>query len=199
MAATLHIYTKNFLLYTAQVGVSAGDITRFTSSIGGGFNVDDGEKLLMGFYCSNDSSVFNADFDRPLKQSVTSGGVTTQTGLLDSGVSIVSGGPFKNSITKWSGNVNNPFDYQTFYAFQAESSPAVAYKLGSAGGTDVWGPSSSLAARSMIVCMNTVRGTNDYKNMYALFMIDFGELITPPSAGYFYPKFSPSVLKMSLA
>ena len=198
MAATLHVYTKNFLLYTAQVGVSAGDITRFTSRIGGA-NENDGEKLLMGFYCSNDSSAFNADFDRPLKQSVTSGGVTTQTGLLDSGVSIVSGGAFKNSITKWSGNINNPFELQTFFAFQAESSPAVAYKLGSAGGADVWGPPSSLAARSMIVCMNTVRGANDYKNMYALFMIDFGELITPPSAGYFYPKFSPSVLKMSLA
>jgi hypothetical protein len=186
MAATLHVYTKNALLYAAQFGVIAGD------------NSND---RLFGVFCSTDSSVFDASFDRPLKQSTTSGGVTTQTGLLDSGVVQVSGRAFENKWTEWSGNINNPFDFVTKYAFRYNS--LKAWKIGSTTeGQGYYGASfNTIAARSVLICMHTgsLISALDPTKSYALFMIDFGQVVTPPSSGFTYTRWLPSVLEMSLA
>ena len=184
MAATLHVYTKNALLYAAQFGVIAGD---------------DSTDRLFGVFCSTDSSVFDASFDRPLKQSTTSGGVTTQTGLLDSGVVAVSSGAFPNTWTEWSGNINNPFDFVTRYAFQYNS--LKAWKIGSTtAGQGYYGATFNNSARSVLICMHAGSGPGlDQSKSYALFMIDFGQIVTPPSTGSTYTRWLPSVLEMSLA
>ena len=184
MAATLHVYTKNALLYAAQFGVIAGD---------------DSTNRLFGLFCSTDSSVFDASFDKPLKQSTTSGGVTTKTGLLDSGVVAVSGSEFRNTWTEWSGNINNPFDFVTRYAFRYNS--LKAWKIGSTTeGFGYYGATFNIPARSVLICMHTGSGPSlDQTKSYALFMIDFGQVITPPSSGFAYTRWLPSVLEMSLA
>lgn len=192
MPATLHVYTKNALLYTAQFGVNAGG------------NAQD---RLFSVFCSTDSSVFDANFDRPLKQSTTSGGATTQTGLLDSGVVDVASSDFNN---KWWELATLPgATFPTLQEFQAYNyNPTTAWQRGvsNTGSGYYNGPSCPIAARSALICMHTGASTADTltkrQQSFALFMIDFGQLVTPPSGRYFtmqWLTFTTAVLQMSLA
>lgn len=189
MPATLHVYTKNALLYTAQFGANAGG---------------DAQDRLFAVFCSTDSSVFDANFDRPLKQSTTSGGVTTQTGLLDSGVVDVASSDFNN---KWLELTLPPGatlpTLQEFLAYNYNST--TAWQIGGKA-TGYYGPGCTVAAMSVLICMHTGAVTADVltkrQQSFALFMIDFGQLVTPPSGRYFtmqWLTFTTAVLQMSLA
>lgn len=189
MPATLHVYTKNALLYTAQFGVNAGG---------------DAQDRLFAVFCSTNSSVFDASFDRPLKQSTTSGGVTTQTGLLDSGVVEVTSSNFNNKwleLTLLPGAILPTL--QEFSAYNYNST--TAWQIGGKA-TGYYGPGSAVAARSVLICMHTganaAEGQTKLEQSFALFMIDFGQLATPPSGRFFtmqWLTFTSAVLQMSLA
>lgn len=196
MPATLHVYTKNALLYTAQFGVNAGGTA---------------QDRLFAVFCSTDSSVFDASFDRPLKQSTTSGGVTTQTGLLDSGVvDVFTGDTVINFQNKWWELTTLPGailpTLQEFQAYNYNPTTAWQRGVGNAGSSYYQGPSCPIAARSVLICMDTGAATADVltkrQQSFALFMIDFGQLVTPPSGRYFtmqWLTFTNAVLQMSLA
>jgi hypothetical protein len=189
MPATLHTYTKNALLYTAQYGISAGWSGVLT--VNGWIGSSDQNRLIAVF-CSTGSSLFDANFEGTLKNS-------SNTGLLDSGVTQTGYGEFANTYSYYSIQ-QNLFITTSSYG----SNNVVAYKIGRS--TLYGGPVFYESARSVLLCMHTGANNNDVparlRESYPLYMIDFGQTITPSSSQYGamqWDSTTPAALEMSLA
>lgn len=189
MPATLHTYTKNALLYTAQYGISAGwsGVLTGNSWIG-----SSDQNRLFAVFCSTGSSLFDANFEGTLKNS-------SNTGLLDSGVTQTGYGEFANLYSYYDLQQNLIITTPSY-----GSNNVVAYKIGRS--TLYGGPVFYESARSVLICMHTGADNNDVtarlRESYPLYMIDFGQTITPSLSQYGAMQWDstlPAVLEMSLA
>lgn len=191
MTATLHVYTKNALLYTAQYGIGAGWSAQYDQSLGWIGEVNSRERLHAVF-CSTGSSLFDAAFDGSL------------TELVSAGVTIVEGRIFFNTFTYYVPGQNNPFNFVTSPTYSFNNNVSFKRGLGPADFKVI----CASPARSVLVCMDTAADTApiSYTAIYPLFMIDFGQTVLPSSFGSGFFKLNwgpssqpPSVLEMSLA
>jgi hypothetical protein len=162
MAVTFHVYTENALRYIAQNGIWPA--------------------TMLTVFCSTDSSVFNATFTRPLRQTTTAAGVTTQTGLLDSGVVAVGYGIFKTEARVLNSPPSNPFDFTTIYAYSTQGSKFA--RLGN--DLNTFGVGASVPFRSALICIQATANPSlsELEQSYALCMVDFGELVPVGPNGF---------------
>ena len=189
MPATLHTYTKNALLYTAQYGISAGWSGVLT--VNGWIGSFD-QNRLFAVFCSTGSSLFDANFEGALKNS-------SNTGLLDTGIITTGSYEFANTYSYYSIQQNLFITVPSYGIIYV-----VAYTIGS---SNLYiGPVFYESARSVLICMHTGANNNNptarLRESYALYMIDFGQTITPSSSQYGAMQWDntlPAVLEMSLA
>lgn len=194
MPATLHIYTENALRYTAKHG----------ALIGGSnwqFAYDPTSKLFF-VPSTSTSSAFDGTFNKPLKASTVSGGVTTQTGLFDSGITPVSNTSPLYFLGAYGDSGTNYTQELLSYTYTSTTGALQVHKLGS----QFIGPTWKISCRSMVLCYNdgadTENTTTLYQQSYAICLIDFGETITPASNelyGRYVRWLSGQVWRMSLA
>ena len=138
MTATLHVYEENALRAAAQGGLYVPE-----SAATGNITFDASNPLsFSSFYsnlflvcCTSTSSVFDASFNKPLKESQVVNGATVQTGLLDNGPVPLTYLP----------NQNNTFFYKTVHAYAPFSTS---------------GPGGSVTTTAKVACWST-NGTNE--------------------------------------
>ena len=202
MTATLHVYTKNLLTVAAKrgVGIFADEFPSdllFSPGQNVGltlyyFAIDNPrDSRVFAVCCSSTSDVFNAAFDRPLKAASVINGVTTQTGLLDSGpialqypANLSEIYLYRNYAQALPEATNSPGPKLTYHAYSSATSTSV--KLASNL------PTSSLqtvayankvpllsGVRSVLLCCNLGERTFNtqtlFSQSYAMCMIDLGQ------------------------
>lgn len=185
MPATLHIYTKNFLLAAAEFGISSG--LRVPSTNQNAFY--NSRNRLQAVFCSTGSSLFDANFDGSLEDLKALGAVEVYRSA------------FENTYTYYVYEPGNPYNFVTSPTYGL--SGTISYKVGSLLQYTYQGPRCYVPARSVLVCMDTSFSANS--SLQPMFMIDFGQVVTPASpSGYFLLNWggapnAPNVLEMQLA
>jgi hypothetical protein len=199
MTATLHVYTKNLLTVAAKrgVGIYADafplDVVFPAGSNSGLILVTFATNYprnsrVFAVCCSSASDVFDAAFDRPLKAASVVNGVTTQTGLLDSGpialqypANLSETYFYTNYQQALPGATNNPGPKFTCHAHSSATSTSV--RLTSNLPTSTSGFINTVpllsGVRSVLLCCNLGERTFDtqtlFSQSYAMCMIDLGQ------------------------
>jgi hypothetical protein len=199
MTATLHVYTKNLLTVAAKrgVGIFADafpvDLVFYPGQNAGlslfYFAIDNPRNSrVFAVCCSSTSDVFDAAFDRPLKAASVINGVTTQTGLLDSGpialqypANLSEIYLYRNYAQALPGATNNPGPKLTYHAYSSATSTSV--RLTSNLPTSTSGFINTVpllsGVRSVLLCCNLGERTFDtqtlFSQSYAMCMIDLGQ------------------------